>query len=387
MREQVKTVLGDREETVHPGKDEFMTTGMYRTNETLPAGHHHHVRMLGAWIDTDGGARMDTTVRIRAAAKVWSKLRKPLINSGLPLKEQGHVFMSAVLGSLLYASEVRVWLREDLTRNQTFANRCIRYVVYAKRRVGFRQMKHWRMTNLYDWTGVEMLEVYIMRRNLSYLSSLAKYDNDRWEVQMLGAEFEARSGDKRGGRKLTLRQHYWNVIQKVMEHIGVPAEAWINEWRVLARDKETWKKASERTVEAVKLEATARFEGAGLDTPVEEIANLALKAGGRGAMRLDMRVCPKCGDTLHPLGFTHHVKKCNGTRRNYNILMQSKVCSVCGISMNRESIPRHEAMCRARRDALNPPKAKEKTEKRRHDGKKRHGAQRKEESCSRWTVL
>ena len=101
VREQVKTVLGDRVETVHPGKEEFMTTEMYRPNETLPAGHHHHVRMLGAWIDTDGGARMDTTMRIRAAAKVWSELRKPLINSGLPLKEPGHVFMSAVLGSLL----------------------------------------------------------------------------------------------------------------------------------------------------------------------------------------------------------------------------------------------------------------------------------------------
>ena len=73
-------------------------------------------------------------------------------------------------------------------------------------------------------------------------------------------------------------------------------------------------------------------------------------------MGLDMRVCPKYGDTLHPLGFTHHVKKCNGTRRKYNILMRSKVCSVFGISMNRESIPRHEAMCRARRDALNPSK-------------------------------
>ena len=83
VREQVRTVLGDRGETVHPGKDEFMTTGMYRPNETLPAGHHH-VRMLGAWIDTDGGARMDTTMRI---AKVWSKLPKPLINSGLPPKE------------------------------------------------------------------------------------------------------------------------------------------------------------------------------------------------------------------------------------------------------------------------------------------------------------
>ena len=311
---------------------------------------------------------MDTTMRIRAAAKVWSKLRKPLVNSGLPLKVQGQVFASAVLGSLLYASEVRVWLREDLTRIQTFANRCIRYMVYAKRKVGFRQMreKHWRMTNLYDWTGVELLEVYITRRTLKYLSSLAKYDNDRWEVQMLGAEFEARNDGKRDGRRLTLRQHYWNVIQKAMEHTGVPAETWINEWKEVAKDKETWERASARTVETVKSEATAKCEGAGLDRPVEEIANLALKAGGRGAMGLDMRVCPKCGDTLHPLGFTHHVKKCNGTRRNYNILMRSKVCNVCGISMNRESMPRHEAMCRARRDALNPPKLV----KRRITGKK-----------------
>ena len=37
------------------------------------------------------------------------------------------------------------------------------------------------MTNLYDWTGVEILEVYITRRTLKYLSSLAKYGDDRWE--------------------------------------------------------------------------------------------------------------------------------------------------------------------------------------------------------------
>ena len=103
-------------------------------------------------------------------------------------------------------------------------------------------------------------------------------------------------------------------------------------WR---ETKKPGKKTSEITVEAVKLEATARCEGAGLDRPAEEIANLVLKAGGQGAMGLDMRVCPKCGDKLHPLGFTHHVKKCNGTRRKYNILVRSKVCSVCGISVKR----------------------------------------------------
>ena len=70
VREQVKKVLGDRGETVHPGKDEFMTTGMYRPNETLPAGQQHHVRMLGPWIDSNKRTRVDTTMRIRAAAKV-----------------------------------------------------------------------------------------------------------------------------------------------------------------------------------------------------------------------------------------------------------------------------------------------------------------------------
>ena len=206
-----------------------------------------------------------------------------------------------------------------------------------------------------------------------------------------------------------MRQHYWNTIQKVMEHTGVPAEAWHNEWRAVARDKETWNQASEEVVETVKSEATARCEGMGLDRPVEEISSLALRAGGLGAMARDMRVCPKWRETLHPLGFTHHVKKCHGTRRKYHILIRSKVCSVCGVSMNRESIPRHEAMCRARRDALNPPtpvtrritgkKAPGQVErstgrsplpqsrrrgkkKERHDGKKRRGAQRKEESCS-----
>ena len=58
VREQVRKALRERGETVHPGKDEFMTTGVYRPNAPLPPGHMHQVRMLGAWIVTDGGARM-----------------------------------------------------------------------------------------------------------------------------------------------------------------------------------------------------------------------------------------------------------------------------------------------------------------------------------------
>ena len=45
VREQVEKVLGERGETVLSGN--------------LPPGHKREVRMLGTWIATDGGARMD----------------------------------------------------------------------------------------------------------------------------------------------------------------------------------------------------------------------------------------------------------------------------------------------------------------------------------------
>ena len=66
-----------------------------------------------------------------------------------------------------------------------------------------------------------------MRRTLKY--SFAKHEDLRWEVQMLGADFEARRENKLGGRKLTMRQHYWNTIQRVMEYIGLPTEVWHRE--------------------------------------------------------------------------------------------------------------------------------------------------------------
>ena len=64
--------------------------------------------------------------------------------------------------------------------------------------------------------------------------------------------------------------------------------------------------------------------------------------------------CVPSAETLHPLGFASHVKKCNGTRRTYNILTRSKACIICGTSMNREPIQSHEAACSAKREDLKP---------------------------------
>ena len=55
----------------------------------------------------------------------------------------------------------------------------------------------------------------------------------------------------------------------------------------------------------------------------------------------------KKAETLCPLGFAGHVKKCN-------VLKRSKTYSICGASMSRESIQKHETACRARREEVNP---------------------------------
>ena len=82
---------------MHPGKDEFMTTGYERDPACWTPSSCEDVGS----VDTDGGARMDTTMRIIAVAKVWSKLWKPLINSGLTLKEPRSCVYVGGLGSSL----------------------------------------------------------------------------------------------------------------------------------------------------------------------------------------------------------------------------------------------------------------------------------------------
>ena len=82
-----------------------------------------------------------------------------------------------------------------------------------------------------------------------------RHDEDRWEVQMLEAEVDARNEGKTSGRQMTRRQHYWKTIQKAMKHTQIPCERWHSEWRNVAP-----KKVDVQT----KREATARCEGTGL---------------------------------------------------------------------------------------------------------------------------
>eukprot|EP00959_Pyramimonas_sp_CCMP1952_P320469 6706452-Pyramimonas_sp.AAC.1 len=60
---------------------------------------------------------------------------------------------------------------------------------------------------IYEWLGIELVEVQIAHRAISYLGHLGRYDDSRWEVQLLGAALADRPGRAEpSGQRLHLRQ-------------------------------------------------------------------------------------------------------------------------------------------------------------------------------------
>ena len=65
----VTNVFRDRQEHIHPDKIEYMVAGRFGMASQHDPRAVDSVKVLGAMIDTYGGARRDTANRMEAAAK------------------------------------------------------------------------------------------------------------------------------------------------------------------------------------------------------------------------------------------------------------------------------------------------------------------------------
>ena len=126
LEEMMVTLQAAFGETVHPGKTERMRSEPWAKEPE--EGYEKAVRLLGGWIDCDGGARTDTSRRLQSAGKIWSKMRKQIPRLRRPLKSVGRLIESTVLASLLYAVEVRVFFSDGEKRDTLFLNRIVRNV-------------------------------------------------------------------------------------------------------------------------------------------------------------------------------------------------------------------------------------------------------------------
>ena len=221
------------------------------------------VRVLGAMVDMDGGARKDTTTRIEAASQSCGKLKRPLLRAGLTLKAKGQIVQAVIVSSLLYACEARAFLQTQVQQYQTFIDRVIRGVVFSCNKITLANMEgRYRMQDLRNMVGISALNVQIEKRQLAYLGHLGRYPSTRLEKRMLHGWLACDGlGPPRAATpgRCTLRNRYTELIQKVRIKADITTDCWKTSWEELAQRGDPpgkrWREITTGIVEELEIAA------------------------------------------------------------------------------------------------------------------------------------
>ena len=131
-KKAVETFL-ETQEYVHPGKTESLLADSHlgaELDELDKSVFLQEVKVLGAWIERDGGAEKDSDNRQQRAATMWRKIRRQLYRFPLSLQSKCRIIQAAVVGSLLYGAEVRSFKKATIARYQTFVDRCLGFIQF-----------------------------------------------------------------------------------------------------------------------------------------------------------------------------------------------------------------------------------------------------------------
>ena len=137
----IQRVFADHAEKVHPGKSEWMAMGMKQDTSTLGDGLSKHVRLLGRWVDMDGGVEKDNAERKTAARMTWLRLKDAVLRAKISLKTKGRIIKATVIATLLYGSEARFFRKKDVAEYQNFVDRVCRALVLSSPKQTIRRME------------------------------------------------------------------------------------------------------------------------------------------------------------------------------------------------------------------------------------------------------
>lgn len=200
VEECVETSSAMLGETIHPNKAERMRAQLF--SHPQPKGFQSSVRVLGGWLDRDGGSRTDTKKRVQAAGKVWSKLRRQMPRLRLSVRQKGRLIQAAVASALLYGAEARSFLEIDIRRYKWFLGKIARYCTWKPGMEGqLRRMQGAKtMRDSFKSLGLKSVETLICKRQLAYVGHLARHADDRLEKNMLSVFLVPESLGKKAKR-------------------------------------------------------------------------------------------------------------------------------------------------------------------------------------------
>mmetsp|Transcript_73708 Transcript_73708/g.208752 ORF Transcript_73708/g.208752 Transcript_73708/m.208752 type:complete len:1462 (+) Transcript_73708:383-4768(+) len=331
-------ILGLHGETVHDGKTERMVTGHVGGYHSKLEPEHLHqelgvvvqsaIRLLGCWIDKDGGSRTDQRKRLQAAGNLWGKIKKQVMHSGLSLRLKGRIVEATVFATLFFGAEVRTFTVEQSREYQRFCDKIARFLVFPETGLALRKMEgNTTMEDVRRILGFRTVEEYALERQLRYLGHLGRYGVDRVETHVLSAFFrdDGLKGTGCKGARPSLRAHYWKLVQEVMRRSDLPPETWHFSWREFASQRHgaAWFaavddiRADMRALAGRKCWASLKESGAAA-TQCEPLP-------------CDLPGCVQCAVCLRVIrtkGFRSHRSACKGTPDSRPLLPQE--CPRCG---------------------------------------------------------
>ena len=342
----IQRVLADHAEKVHPGKREWMAMGMKQDTSTLGDGLSKHVRLLGGWVDMDGGVEKDNVERKKAARMTWLRLTDAVLRAKISLKTKGRIIKATVIATLLYGSEARFFRKKDVAEYQNFVDRVCRALVFSTTKLTIRRMEgKVTMQDLRNMVGFPMIEEMITRRQYQYLGHLGRYNKNRIEARMLNSwlQIDGNAPPKRlKNTKMTVRSQYWKLITELMKNTEIQQEEWPEKWRNVAQDGKLWKKLAEIEIKKVAVNAETstwtekHAEGSELLAPPPH--KRADESDISGFVR-----CEKYGENVHPNGYRVHLRTCQGTENRGRARRKFVQCERCNGWFSR--ILRHMPNC------------------------------------------
>lgn len=234
MTEILRRRLEINGEMVHPDKDEFMAAGKMREGDELQAigaGLKNKVRLLGGWIDMDGGATEDTKRRLQAAAKAWGIIRRQMMRLSLDLKTKGRIVEAIVCSTRFYVAEVRTHSYASTEKYNISLNKVVRAICWSTSQMDLTTTgkEGIAMQDLYNSCGLKPAKVYLESRCLQYLGHLGRYPDTRIERQMLSARIEGLPEELtvQCSRRTTVRHEFARLLTEFIGYVhsrsGLPA--------------------------------------------------------------------------------------------------------------------------------------------------------------------
>ena len=150
---------------------------------------------LGDMLDTNGGAELAVTTRVRCAWQKFRELSPFLTSKGVSNRMKGKVYSSCVRSCMIYGSETWPMKKEHEQKLQTTEMRMIRWMC------GVSRKERRKNTDLRNRMGVEDIVSVCRKGRLRWFGHVERKADDDWVKKCTRLEVDGKR--PRGRPKLT----------------------------------------------------------------------------------------------------------------------------------------------------------------------------------------